>query len=192
MELIKEKELADKIMRTFADAKVNVQREKRVIVELPNDMVHPFLSYAKESLGFVHLSHISCVDWIEENKFELVFIILSYETLITVLVKTKIDREKAEFPTLLGYWPQVETYEREIREMYGVNFIGNDDKRDLILEDWDNIPPMRKDFDTVKYSRETFFMREGREDAKDVRETISEHSGEEIPDLAKIYSVRNT
>ncbi len=192
MELIKEKDLAEKINRTFADAKVKVQREKRVVVELPNDMVHPFLSYAKESLGFKHLSHFSCVDWIEDNQFELVFIVLNYETMITVVAKTRIDREKPDFPTLLGYWPQVETYEREFREMYGINFVGNDDKRDLILEDWDNIPPMRRDFDTVKYSRETFFMREGREDAKDVRETISEHSGEELPDLAKIYSVRNT
>ena len=192
MELIKEQELVDRITKTFAEVSVKIQREKRVIVELPNDSVHPFLTFAKNSLGFEHLSHISYVDWIEENKFELVFIILSYSTMITVIVKTKIDREKAEFPTLLGFWPQVETYEREIREMYGVNFIGNDDKRDLILEDWDNIPPMRRDFDTVKYSRETFFMREGREDAKDVRETISQHSGEEIPDLAKIYSVRNS
>ena len=192
MELIKEQELVDKITKTFAEVSVKIQREKRVIVELPNDSVHPFLTFAKDSLGFEHLSHISCVDWIEEDKFELVFIILSYSTMITVIAKTKIDREKAEFPTLLGFWPQVETYEREIREMYGVNFIGNDDKRDLILEDWDNIPPMRRDFDTVKYSRETFFMREGREDAKDVRETISRHSGEEIPDLAKIYSVRNS
>ncbi len=192
MELVKEQELADKIKRTFPNASVKVQRQKRVIVELPNDLVHPFLSYSKETLGFQHLSHFSCVDWLEEKQFELVFIILNYETMITVIAKTRIDREKPEFPTLLGFWPQVETYEREIREMYGVNFIGNDDTRDLILEDWDNIPPMRRDFDTVKYSRETFFAREGREDAKDVRETISEHSGEEIPDLAKIYSVRNS
>ena len=192
MDLVKEHELAEKIEKTFAQAKARVQRQKRVIVELPNDEVHAFLSFAKGSLGFQHLSHISCVDWLEDKKFELVFIILNYDSMITVIAKTKIDRDKPEFPTLLGYWPQVETYEREIREMYGVTFVGNNDIRDLILEDWDNIPPMRRDFDTVKYSRETFFMREGREDAKDVRETISEHSGEEIPDLAKIYSVRNT
>jgi len=47
---------------------------------------------------------------------------------------------------------------------------------------------MRRDFDTEAYANETFFHRPGREDAQDVRETITKRSGEEIPDFAKKYS----
>ena len=59
------------------------------------------------------------------------------------------------------------------------------------MEDWDDIPPMRKEFDTLEYVNDSFWEREGREDAKDVRETIAERSGEDIPDFAKKYSRDN-
>ena len=72
--------------------------------------------------------------------------------------------------------------------MYGVQFQGLEAPQDFILEDWDGPPPMRRDFDTEAYADETFFHRPGREDAQDVRETITERSGEEIPDFAKKYS----
>jgi NADH:ubiquinone oxidoreductase subunit C len=74
--------------------------------------------------------------------------------------------------------------------MYGIDFEGNDRLGEFILEDWDDMPPMRRDFDTVKYAGEHYYKRPGREDAQDVRETISKHSGEEIPDFAKDYSIR--
>jgi hypothetical protein len=47
---------------------------------------------------------------------------------------------------------------------------------------------MKRNFDTLEFVNDTFFEREGREDAKDVREQIAEKSGEEIPDFAKKYS----
>ena len=45
----------------------------------------------------------------------------------------------------------------------------------MMLEGWDNIPPMRRDFDTKKYSEETFFPREGRE-TYDPRKVMEEKS----------------
>ena len=36
------------------------------------------------------------------------------------------------------------------------------DDGDLILEGWDEIPPMRRDFDTKEYSEKTFYPRPGR------------------------------
>jgi hypothetical protein len=47
---------------------------------------------------------------------------------------------------------------------------------------------MRRDFITDEYVKEVYFERPGREDAKDVRETLTKRSGEEIPDFAKKYS----
>ncbi|MEN8192807.1 MAG: NADH-quinone oxidoreductase subunit C, partial [Bacteroidota bacterium] len=136
------------------------------------------------------LSHMSCVDWIEDNEFELVFILWSYELQIQIIAKTRINRSDAKFVSLKNYWPQAETYEREIHEMYGIDFEGNDRLGEFILEDWEGTPPMRRDFDTIKYSQETYYQRPGREDAQNVRETITKHSGEEVPDFAKKYTIR--
>jgi NADH-quinone oxidoreductase subunit C len=191
MKLQIENEILDKIKFTFHSAEVRIPRHQRIEVKLRHDLIHPFLGYAKNTLGFKHLSHISCVDWLEDNQIELVYILMNYENLVEVIAKIRLNREKPEIPTLREYWPQIETYEREIHEMYGVDFIGHGNLTDFILEDWEGIPPMRRDFDTVKYSKENFFHREGREDAQDVRTTITKKSGEEIPELAKVYSVRH-
>ncbi len=189
--LDKENKLKEQITKTFHSAKVEIKREKRIAVQLRSDLIPPFLSYAKEYLEFKHLSHISCVDWIEDNELELVFILWNYDLHVQIIAKTRIQRENAKFVSLKKFWNQAETYEREIHEMYGVFFEGNDRLGEFILEDWEGKPPMLRDFDTRKYSKETYYHRPGREDAQSVRETITKHSGEEVPDFAKDYTIRN-
>jgi len=189
--LERENKLSEQINKTFHSAKIKIQREKRIIVELRSDLIPPFLSYAKELLDFKHLSHMSCVDWIEDNQLELVFILMNYEEKIQIISKTRIPRENAKFVSLRKFWMQAETYEREFHEMYGIDYEGNDRLGEFILEDWEDKPPMLRDFDTRKYSSETYYQRPGREDAQSVRKTVSEHSGENVPEFAKKYSIRN-
>ena len=50
-------------------------------------------------------------------------------------------------PSLVEVWPGAEYHERETFEMLGVTFTGHPDMRGILLpEDWDDIPPLRKDF----------------------------------------------
>ncbi len=146
------------------------------------------LAHLREHFGYRHLSHISCVDWLEQNQFELVYILWNYESRIQLFVKVRLARENGSGISIRHLWPQADTYEREIAEMYGLPFDGNENPRELILEDWDAMPPMRRDFDTRAYSKEAFYDRPGREDAKDVRSVISGRSGEEIPEIAIPYT----
>ncbi len=43
--------------------------------------------------SYVHLSAITCVDWIEEDEFELVYHVWSYETRSLVSAHTRIPRD---------------------------------------------------------------------------------------------------
>ena len=185
-----EQHCVDQIEKTFHSAEVTIRREKRILVKLRSDLIPAYLSFAKNYQTLTHFTHMSCVDWPEDNEFELVFILWSYEKSIQVIVKTRIDRENPKYMTLKHYWPHIETYEREIHEMYGIEFEGNDRLGEFLLEDWDDIPPMRRDFDTEKYALDNFAFRDQRGDAKDVRETISHRTGETLPGFAKDYSVR--
>ena len=48
--------------------------------------------------------------------------------------------------------------------MFGIDFPDSPRvEEDFILEGWTGIPPYRRDFDTLKYSTETFAPRPGRE-----------------------------
>jgi NADH:ubiquinone oxidoreductase subunit C len=65
-----------------------------------------------------------------------------------VVVKAQLDRNKPGIETVSHIWRTAEFHEREVYEMYGVNFINHPDLRLLILPDgWEGRNPMRKDFE---------------------------------------------
>ncbi len=145
------------IKGNFSDVEIVIpeHQERRVHISVEKEKVKEIAKFLKDN-GFRHLSFITCVDWIDEGKFELVYGLYSYEEKIVVLIKTKIDRDNPKQETLLPLWDQAQTYEREIHEMFGVYFDGNPGLTPFILEDWEGIPPMRKDFDSRKYSQITY------------------------------------
>ena len=129
--------------------------DREIKISLSNDKVISALDVLK-SIGFSHLSLITCVDWIDDNQFELVYILFNWEDGGKILVSTRVDRSNPKFVTVKELWPVARFYEREIHEFFGIEFEGNNDMRPLFLELWDDIPPLRKDFDTSKYAKEKF------------------------------------
>jgi len=105
------------------------------------------------------------VDWIEDDCFELCFILTSYmknndevtgSQKLHIILKTSIPREKPRFKTVIGIFPNAEPYEREMHELFGISFEGHPRLAPLLLERDYEIPPFRKDFDTRKYVEEVF------------------------------------
>jgi NADH-quinone oxidoreductase subunit C len=180
-------DIVNKLIETF-NLKPKQKTANQIRVDVDKKLVSSVLLYLKNQQGFIHLNHISCVDWIEESQFELVYIVWNPKTKLTVMVHTRIERENAEMENIDTIWDQANTYEREFREMYGIEFPGLVGRKEFILEDWTEMPPMRRDFDTQKYAKETFETRPGRENAQDVREELMKRTGEELPDFAKKYS----
>jgi NADH-quinone oxidoreductase subunit C len=175
-------------IKTAFKVEGKVVREKRVEITAHKQLISSILLFAKNQHNYIHLNHITCVDWIEDGEFEINYIIWSPTTKNTLIIKTRISRENAQMENIDNIWDQANTYEREMREMYGIEFPGLIGEHEFILEDWDEMPPMRRDFDTLEYATKTFYQRPGREDAKDVREELTKQSGEEIPEFAKKYS----
>jgi NADH-quinone oxidoreductase subunit C len=130
--------------------------DHQIIVDLEKNQMHGLLSYLKAT-GFRQLSLATCVDWIEEDVFQLVFIVFNWDTGIHVLARTKLSRENPVFSTITSIYPGAQYYERDIHEFFGVEFPGNEmSYKHLFLELWDEMPPMRKDFDPLAYSQEKF------------------------------------
>ncbi|RLD43800.1 MAG: NADH-quinone oxidoreductase subunit C [Bacteroidetes bacterium] len=184
----KEQQVVDQLVNTFQNLSGKVKRERRIEVSVSKKLIPSVLSYVKDQLGFTHMSHMSCVDWLEDEHFELIYILWSPELKVQLLIKTLINRENPSIENVDMIWGQLNTYQREIREMFGIQFTGMIGKEEFILEDWDEMPPMRRDFDTAEFIKEAYFERPGRDGAKNVRDEIADRSGEEIPELAKKYS----
>jgi NADH-quinone oxidoreductase subunit C len=131
-----------------------VQRERRVWVTIDKDNLIALCDFVKE-LGFEHLSAISVTDWPEEGTFELTYHLWSYSEKILLTVKTKLNRANAIVDSVVPIWKEnAQIHERELHELFGVKFEGNEDLTPLFLEDWDGPPPFRKDFDWREYVRQ--------------------------------------
>ena len=158
------KSLKEKLESTFKDLKVAIPEESRIAVTAENHSVLAILRFLKDA-GFDHLALLSAVDWIEDDCFELCFTLTSYmqnddeytdSQRLHIILKTRIPREKPQFKTVIGIFPNAEPYEREIHELFGIKFEGHPRLTPLLLEREYEIPPFRKDFDTRKYVEEVF------------------------------------
>jgi len=128
------------------------------------------LSSISATTDFITLSQIACADWIEEELFSLNYILTTTQRNANLMVEIHIPRDEGtQVPTLMQLFPQAEVMERELHEMYGIDFVGNPTLYDFALEHWEEIPPMRREFDTLAYVNEHFDFKGGREDNKDVK-----------------------
>jgi NADH-quinone oxidoreductase subunit C len=125
------------------------------IVSVEASMLNAVLELLKRK-GFSHLSLITGVDRIKDRVFEVFYTLFRWETGETLLVKSSVSRDKPVITSVMHLWPTARFYERDVHEFFGIVFDGNPDLKPLILENWKEMPPMRKDFDPQKYSNEHF------------------------------------
>ncbi|HEX7173809.1 MAG TPA: NADH-quinone oxidoreductase subunit C, partial [Pyrinomonadaceae bacterium] len=96
---------------------------------------------------FDYLSDVTCVHWPEnfDAPFEIVYNLYSINGNERVRVKVNADAEGG-VESMTGVWPAANWMEREVFDLYGVQFQNHPDLRRLLLPpDWEG-HPLRKDF----------------------------------------------
>lgn len=152
------------IQRNFKITEVDEQRDDLFFVSTLKEQTIPLVTYLRDYEGFSHLVLLTAVDWIEEGEFQLTYLLNQPDKKIDIGVRTRIARENASMESAHHLWEHMATYQRELKEMFGIDFPGSPRvDEEFMLEGWDDIPPMRREFDTKKYSEETYFPRPGRE-----------------------------
>lgn len=157
----------------FKVHKEDAQRENLIFITLDKEEVVPAVTYLRDYEGYRHLVLISAVDYIERNVFQLTYLLHNYRTHSDIGIRVEIDRDNPVMDSIHHLWAAASVYQRELKEMFGFDFPGSPRLDEpFALEGWDAMPPMRRDFDTKKYSQETYFPREGRKtfDPKKVME----------------------
>jgi NADH-quinone oxidoreductase subunit C len=156
--------IKEQLESTFKAIVVTILEDTRIVVNVKKEQALAVLRFLKDK-GFDHLALVSCVDWIEEKEFELVYILTRFmqgdeehaeQEKMHLIVKTRISRQSPRLETTTGIFSNAEPYEREIHELFGVKFEGHKRLTPLFLERDYEIPPFRKDFDTRKYVSDVF------------------------------------
>lgn len=147
----------------FPLSDIKYQRNDLAFATVDAKYLPSVLKLAKDSLGYRHLVLITAVDWIENGFFQITYLLKNSSNRTDIGFKVFIPRNEARMESVHELWNTAATYQRELKEMFGIDFPGSPRvDESFILEGWDNIPPYRRDFDTKKYSEETYFPRPGR------------------------------
>ena len=121
---------------------------KRVIV--PAERLYDFLEFLKTGCGFDMLAEMTAVDYLHypdaTDRFGVVYVLANTATGERVIVKTHLNEPDLVLPTAFPLWKGADWMEREVYDMYGVEFDGHPDLRRILMPDEFTAFPLRKDY----------------------------------------------
>jgi NADH:ubiquinone oxidoreductase subunit C len=97
----------------------------------------------RDELGFTRFLDLTCVDEpARADRFELHLLAYSMEQRRWARLKTRVEESA---PSLIGVYPAVNMYEREVFDMYGVRFDGHPNLTRILMPDAWPTHPLRRD-----------------------------------------------
>ena len=148
-------ELTSKIKKTllsFGELLIETSEEELIDVII-------FLK-SNDKLKFRQLIDIAGVDYPDdEKKFKLIYLLLSHEKNIRIKVSINFEVEK-KIPTITKIYPSANWMEREVFDMYGIEFKDHPDLRRILTDYNFEGHPLRKDFPLTGFTEVRYSEKE--------------------------------
>ena len=102
-------------------------------------------------LHYDYLMDITAVDYSKRKpRFEVVYHFMSLANRFRLRVKVPVGGPKPEVESLTPLWPSANWYEREVYDMFGIQFTGHPNLRRILLYPEFKGHPLRKDYPVNK------------------------------------------
>jgi NADH-quinone oxidoreductase subunit C len=107
---------------------------------------------AVKAAGYNFFEDVTAVDWYpQEPRFQLSYHIVSHSLRRRVRLRVLVDSADASVPSITAAWPSANFYEREVFDLFGIDFPGHPRlTRIMMPEDWQG-HPLRKDYPVEGY-----------------------------------------
>ena len=145
-------ELTSKIQKSL------INFDELLIETTSEDLIQVILFLkSNDKLKFRQLIDIAAVDYPEEEKrFKLIYLLLSHEMNTRIKISINLEIGK-KVPTITKVYPSANWMEREVFDMYGIEFSEHPDLRRILTDYNFEGHPLRKDFpltgfNEVRYS----------------------------------------
>jgi NADH-quinone oxidoreductase subunit C/D len=114
-----------------------------------------FARSVRDDLGFDLLSMVTAVDFYPEDRFDIVYMVYRTTGGPGITFRVQTARDGASVPSLYSIYPGADFQEREVYDLFGINFEGHPDLRRIMLWEGFEGHPLRKDWKEVFYEEET-------------------------------------
>jgi NADH-quinone oxidoreductase subunit C len=138
----------DAIGGAFLSAKCEVGEDS---IDVRRESVADVLRTLRDTFEYQQLMEIAGVDYPDrDERFEVVYHLLSITKNHRLRIRVSTD-EAQPVPTVTNIFPVAGWLEREVFDMYGVVFAGNEDLRRILTDYGFSGHPQRKDFPLTGY-----------------------------------------
>ena len=154
----------EKKINSELTTKINSSKIKhnQIYLTIDSDDITDVILFLKtnQNTKFRQLIDITAVDFPEKDqRFRIVYLLLSHEFNTRVLIEFDIS-EGEKIPSLTKIFPSANRMEREVFDMYGIDFKDHPDLRRILTDYGFEGHPLRKDFpitghNEVRYSEES-------------------------------------
>lgn len=139
-----------------------------IILTVARESIEDALRLLRDEHEYQQLMEIAGVDYPQRpERFEVVYMLLSLTRNHRIMVKVSAA-ENTPVPTVTTLWPVAGWLEREVFDLYGVIFAGNNDLRRILTDYGFEGHPFRKDFPLTGYIE----LRYSEEDKRVVYEPV--------------------
>jgi NADH-quinone oxidoreductase subunit C len=125
--------------------------ETTLIIRREN--IREVCKHLKTDLDFLYLVDITGVDYlgIKTPRYEVIYHIhrfgSDFDENVRIRLKVEIPEENLSIDSVTPVWSGANWLEREVYDMFGMDFVGHPDPRRILMpEDYEPFP-LRKDFD---------------------------------------------
>ncbi|MEX2394068.1 MAG: NADH-quinone oxidoreductase subunit C [Actinomycetota bacterium] len=114
----------------------------------PADALVATMTTLRDELAFNMCTDIAGVDWLpREPRYDVNYHLLARESGQRLRVKVQLpDVETPRVPSVVGVWPSANWPEREIYDLFGVDFTGHPNLTRILMPDEWVGHPLRKDY----------------------------------------------
>ena len=137
-----------RIKEKFPEVKETSNQEDVSLI-IKKDSLLDIMKFVKvdSQLSFDLLIDICGVDYLgNEPRFEVVYHLVSTTTKKRLRLKVPVMIEDLRVPSITSIWKSAGWFEREVYDMYGINFDGHPDLRRILMPYNFKDYPLRKDF----------------------------------------------
>ena len=140
---------------TNGDCPVDENASPKCIKVDPGDLLSAMNSLLSDPIAYFDM--LSCVTGVDNgpdaNTIDVVYNLYSIPFDHHLMIKVTVPRDKPEVESVCSIWRTANWHEREIYDLFGVQFLNHPDLRRILLPaDWEG-HPMRKDYKHQDYYR---------------------------------------
>lgn len=146
--------VSDSVDANFPDTILDVKSfRKETTLLIKKERIREVCRYLKNDLDFKFIVDVTAVDYLgmKTPRFEVIYYLhrfgSEFSENVRIRLKVEVPEEDLRVLSVTPVWSGANWLEREVYDLFGIEFIGHPDLRRILMPEEYNAHPLRKDFD---------------------------------------------